>query len=164
MHPLKDKACIVGVGETAYTRGTDRSVINQMLRAAMAALDDAGLEPHDIDGIVTATPTPPVEHLAANLGIPDLHYSASSNIGGAAAVAALQTGAMAIALGLANTVLVPVGWNAFSGGVPVLHAVRAGGAGPMACMVGDTLPPPVPGSHGWPGGGRGRRPQACSTQ
>ena len=37
MHPLKDKACIVGVGETAYTRGTDRSVLNQILRAVMAA-------------------------------------------------------------------------------------------------------------------------------
>jgi 3-oxoacyl-[acyl-carrier-protein] synthase III len=131
-------------------------VLNQILRATMAALDDAGLKPHDIDGIVTAMPMPTVEHLAANLGIPDLRYSASSNIGAAAApVAALQTGAMAVALGLANTVLIPVGWNAFSGGggrgagrsaptgLPpsfrlthgrVLHAVRAGGAGAMVCL------------------------------
>ena len=128
MHPLKDKACIVGVGETAYTRATDRSVLNQLLRAAMAALDDAGLKPHDIDGIVTAMPMPTVEHLAANLGIPDLRYSASSNIGGAAPVAALQTGAMAVALGLANTVLIPVGWNAFSGG-GVRGAGRSGPSG-----------------------------------
>jgi hypothetical protein len=77
MDPLRDTACVVGVGESAYTRGTDRSVLNQILRAAMAALDDAGLKPHDIDGIVTAMPMPTVEHLAANLGIPDLRYSAS---------------------------------------------------------------------------------------
>src|SRR5262249_1149902 len=115
MHPLKDKACIVGVGETAYTRGTDRSVLNQILRGGIAGVDDAGLQPHDIDGIVTAMPMPTVEHLAANLGIPDLRYSASSNIGGAAPVAALQTGAMAVALGLANTVLVPLRSNPFSG-------------------------------------------------
>jgi acetyl-CoA acetyltransferase len=128
MHPLKDKACVVGVGETAYTRGTDRSVLNQILRASMAALDDAGLAPHDIDGIVTAMPVPTVEHLAANLGIPDLRYSASSNIGSAAPVAALQTGAMAVALGMANTVLIPVGWNAFSGG-GVCGAGRSGHMG-----------------------------------
>ena len=136
MHPLKDKACIVGVGETAYTRGTDRSVLNQRLRAAMAALDDAGLKPHDIDGMVTAMPMPTVEHLAANLGIPDLRYSASSNIGGAAPVAALQTGAMAVALGLANTVLIPVGWNAFSGG-----GVRgAGRSGPTVAVQMPSAP------------------------
>ena len=27
MHPLKDKACIVGVGQTPYTRGTNRSAL-----------------------------------------------------------------------------------------------------------------------------------------
>jgi hypothetical protein len=66
MHPLKDKACIVGVGETPYTRGTDRSQLSQILHATMAALDDAGLKPHHIDGMVLPMPMPTVEHLAAN--------------------------------------------------------------------------------------------------
>jgi acetyl-CoA acetyltransferase len=128
MHPLKDKACIVGVGETPYTRGTDRSQLSQVLHATAAALDDAGLKPHDIDAIVTSMPMPTIEHLAANLGIPDLRYSAASNIGGAAPVACLQTAAMAVALGIANNVLIPVGWNAYSGA-----GVRgAGRSGPAA--------------------------------
>ena len=132
MHPLKDKACIVGVGETPYTRGTNRSQLSQILHATMAALDDAGLKPHDIDGMVLPMPMPTVEHLAANLGIPDLRYTASSNIGGAAPVASVQTAAMAVALGVARNVLIPVGWNAYSGA-----GVRgAGRSGPVG------LPPP----------------------
>jgi acetyl-CoA acetyltransferase len=128
MHPMKDKACIVGVGETPYTRGTDRSQLNQILRATVAAAEDAGLSPHDIDGIVTPMPMPTVEHLAANLGIADLRYSGASNIGGAAPVAALQTAAMAVALGVARHVLVPVGWNAYSG-AGVRGAGRSGPVG-----------------------------------
>ena len=128
MHPLKDKACIVGVGETAYTRGTDRSVLSQILHATAAAAEDAGLSVHDIDGIVTPMPMPTVEHLAANLGIQDLRYSAASNIGGAAPVAAVQTASMAVALGVAHNVLIPVGWNAYSG-AGVRGAGRSGPVG-----------------------------------
>jgi acetyl-CoA acetyltransferase len=128
MHPMKDKACIVGVGETPYTRGTNRSQLSQILHATMAALDDAGLKPHDIDGMVLPMPMPTVEHLAANLGVPDLRYSASSNIGGAAPVAAVQTAAMAVALGVAKNVLIPVGWNAYSG-AGVRGAGRSGPVG-----------------------------------
>jgi acetyl-CoA acetyltransferase len=128
MHPVKDKACIVGVGETPYTRGTNRSQLSQILHATAAALDDAGLKPHDIDGMVLPMPMPTVEHLAANLGIPDLRYTASSNIGGAAPVAAVQTAAMAVALGVAHHVLIPVGWNAYSG-AGVRGAGRSGPVG-----------------------------------
>ncbi len=128
MHPLKDKACIVGVGETAYTRGTNRSELSQILHATAAAAEDAGLSVHDIDGIVTPMPMPTVEHLAANLGIEDLRYSAASNIGGAAPVAAVQTAAMAVALGVARHVLIPVGWNAYSG-AGVRGAKRSGPVG-----------------------------------
>jgi len=126
MHPLKDKACIVGVGETPYTRGTDRSQLSQILHATMAALDDAGLKPHDIDGMVLPMPMPTAEHLAANLGIPDLRYTASSNIGGAAPVAAVQTAALAVAMGIARHVLIPVGWNAYSGAGVRRRARRSG--------------------------------------
>ncbi len=124
MHPLKDKACIVGVGQTPYTRGTNRSALSQILHATAAAAEDAGLSVHDIDGIVTPMPLPTVEHLAANLGIADLRYSGASNIGGAAPVAAVQTAAMAVALGVARHVLIPVGWNAYSGA-----GVRGAGRG-----------------------------------
>ena len=43
MRALKDQACIVGVGETAYTRGSGKSVLRLVLEAAKNAIDDAGL-------------------------------------------------------------------------------------------------------------------------
>ena len=42
MRALKDQACIVG-GETAYTRGSGKSVLRLVLEAAKNAIDDAGL-------------------------------------------------------------------------------------------------------------------------
>ena len=54
MQSLKDQACITGVGETAYTRGTDKKEFSLMLEASMHAIADAGLSPHDIDGIIPA--------------------------------------------------------------------------------------------------------------
>ena len=52
MHALKDQACIVGVGETDFTRGSGRTDLSLMLEASMRAISDAGLSPHDIDGII----------------------------------------------------------------------------------------------------------------
>ena len=49
---LRDKYAIVGVGETAYTRGsgtTTRALGTQAVRNAIA---DAGLRPADVDGVL----------------------------------------------------------------------------------------------------------------
>ncbi len=46
---LKDTCAIVGVGETPYTRGTDKTTVRLHLEAAQRALKDAGLNPQDID-------------------------------------------------------------------------------------------------------------------
>ncbi len=116
-HFLKDKACIVGVGETRYTRGTDTTTLHDALEASAKALADAGLKPHDIDGIVSSSGLAPApETLAANLGIRELKFAVGNTVGGgAAACAGLQIAALAIAAGLAKNVLMPVGWHSYSG-------------------------------------------------
>ncbi len=116
-HFLKDKACIVGVGETSYTRGTDTTTLQDALLASSRALADAGLKPHDIDAIVSnAGLAPAPETLAANLGIGELRFAVGNTVGGGAgACAALQIAALAIASGLARNVLMPVGWHSYSG-------------------------------------------------
>ncbi len=116
-HFLKDKACIVGVGETSYTRGTNTTTLQDALLASSRALADAGLGPHDIDGIVSnAGLAPAPETLAANLGIGELRFAVGNTVGGGAgACAGLQIAAMAIASGLARNVLMPVGWHSYSG-------------------------------------------------
>ena len=132
MYSLKDQACIVGVGETAFTRGSGKSDLALMLEASMKAINDAGLKPHDIDGIIPPPLPSTAEHFAANLGVEDLRYSVTVHMGGASPVTSLQSAAMAIACGVAKNVLVPLGWNGYStmrvsspssdngGGIPAL--------------------------------------------
>lgn len=116
MYTLKDQSCIVGVGETAFTRGSNTSAFALMLEASMKAIADAGLTPHDIDGIIPPPmPSATAEHFAANLGIEDLRYAATVHMGGASAVTALQSAALAVAFGVAKNVLIPFGWNGYSG-------------------------------------------------
>ncbi|MGE0680057.1 MAG: transporter [Candidatus Binatia bacterium] len=116
MHSLKDQACIVGVGETAFTRGANKSELALMLEASMNAITDAGLTPHDIDGVIPPpTPSATAEHFAANLGIEDLRYAATVHMGGASSLTALQSAALAVAFGVAKNVLIPFGWKGYSG-------------------------------------------------
>ncbi|MBM4258481.1 MAG: transporter [Deltaproteobacteria bacterium] len=115
MYSLKDQACIVGVGETPHTRGTDKSELALMLEASVNAITDAGLTPHDIDGIIPPpTPSATAEHFAANLGVEDLRYSVTVHMGGASALTAVQSAALAVACGVAKNVLVPFGWKGYS--------------------------------------------------
>jgi acetyl-CoA acetyltransferase len=114
MAALTDRTCIVGVGETAYTRGTEKSVLRLLLEASRHALDDAGLPVQAIDGFVLSSYYVYQEQLAANLGITDLRYSTTVHMGGASPVAALQSAALAVAAGVATHVLVPFGWKGYS--------------------------------------------------
>lgn len=117
MHVLHDRACIVGVGETAYCRapGSGVSDLNLMLRASLAAVADAGLSLSEIDGLMTPIFGATADELAANLGIENLRYAAQVNIGGASPCASLQSAAMAVHCGVATAVLIPMGWNGYSG-------------------------------------------------
>src|SRR5579863_8473911 len=129
MNTIKDKACIVGVGESEFSRGTKKNELQLMLEASSNAIHDAGLSPHQIDGIIGPPIGAPAEHFAANLGIEDLRYAASVHMGGASSVAALQTAAMAVATGIANVVLVPIGWRGYSAMRVSTAGRREGGGG-----------------------------------
>lgn len=111
---FRDKAAIVGIGETDYVRGADKPSAEMMLEATRVAIADSGLSPHDIDGIVLPPVLITAEEVAANLGIRDIRYAVSVNMGGASPITALQSAAMAIAAGIAKNIVVMVGWNGFS--------------------------------------------------
>lgn len=114
---LKDRACIAGIGETEYGRGglvSEKSVLRLQLEAATRAIEDAGLLPKDIDSILPSQYGPAAEEIAANLGVEDLRYTVTVQMGGASPVACLQTAAMAVAAGVATNVLVPAGFKFYS--------------------------------------------------
>jgi acetyl-CoA acetyltransferase len=104
---LRDKAAITGIGETVYSKATDRSALSLTLEACLKAITDAGLVPDDIDGLI---PYPSqgltAESLITNFGLKNVRYSALTPMGGASPVAALQSAAMAIASGVAQNVLI----------------------------------------------------------
>lgn len=111
------QACIVGIGETVYCRkpGSGLSQMALQLKAALAAIADAGLKASQIDGIMPFPNLGKAEALAANLGCADLRFAATINMGGAAPVASLCMAGMAVSSGAADYVLVPGGWNGYSG-------------------------------------------------
>ncbi len=107
---LKDKAAITGIGETDYVRGSKKGSIELMLEASRTAIVDAGLKPSDIDGIIPPPMMLTAEEVAANLGVADLRYAATINMGGASPTSALQSAALAISSGLARHIVIPLGW------------------------------------------------------
>jgi acetyl-CoA acetyltransferase len=114
---LRDRACIVGVGDTTYCRapGSGMSQLAIQLQASASALEDAGLRPRDVDGVMPFPNLGSAEELAANLGIASLRFAATVHMGGAAPVASLQAAAAAVVAGVADYVLLPAGWNGYSG-------------------------------------------------
>ena len=112
---LKDKGAITGIGETAYTRGSPRSVAGLYLEASLAAIADAGLMPKDIDGIIPyGSMAVTAEDVITNFGLEDVTFSAVTPMGGASCVAAVQCAIAAISAGLCRHVLIPIGRKGYS--------------------------------------------------
>lgn len=117
MSSFKNQACIVGIGQTKYSRGpeTGKTDLSLQLEASLAAIADAGLKRSDIDGVLPFVCLGIAEEFAVHLGIEDLRYQSTAHLGGAAPGASLANAAMAVTAGLANTILIPGGWYGFSG-------------------------------------------------
>lgn len=116
---LRNRAVIVGVGESEIGKTPHMTGLGLNAQAARRALDDAGLKPSDVDGLLTAYSfTEPYfmlgSVLAEYLGIQPT-YSSAVIAGGASPNIMLHHAAQAVATGSAEVVLVCAGENRATG-------------------------------------------------
>ncbi|MBK6511789.1 MAG: lipid-transfer protein [Haliea sp.] len=113
---VKDKAVIVGVGNTKFSKDSGVSELSLAAQAVKAALDDAGLKPTDLDGFATFTMDANDEiEVARTLGCGDLTFWGRSHYGGGAATGSLHQAVMAVSTGMAECVAVFRALNGRSG-------------------------------------------------
>jgi acetyl-CoA acetyltransferase len=116
---MKNKTAIVGIGHTEFSKNIGRPEREIALEAIAKALDDAGLGPEDVDGLVRFNLESSTEvQIARNLGIPNLKYYGEIGYGGGSGCAAVFHAAMAVALGIADVVVCWRARNRGSGGRP----------------------------------------------
>lgn len=99
---------IVGIGETPPVRRSPRDLRSLVINAVYEALDDAGIAPHEVDGVVTDSivmpTTVPHDYVMGQLGATS-RFDASISYGGAGIAYAPIQAALAINAGLADVVL-----------------------------------------------------------
>jgi len=112
------KAAITGVGSTAFSKESGRSVLSLAREACRAAIDDAGATADDVDGIVSFSvmhDSVPCQAVATALALPELRFAIDADLGGQAPCHLVGLAAMAIETGRARNVLVFRAMNGRSG-------------------------------------------------
>jgi acetyl-CoA acetyltransferase len=128
---FRDGTAIVGIGWTHFTKRSNRAVIDLAAEASLRALDDAGLRPTEVDGLVTSfwgaggQDTVDPRTLAESLGIEDCRYRLFGAGGGSALCTMVGSAAMAVATGLCANVLVYRAANGSSARAPAIEWPRA---------------------------------------
>ncbi|MFD5326082.1 lipid-transfer protein [Streptomyces sp. NPDC127092] len=113
---LGGRAAIAGIGATEFSKDSGRSELTLAVEAVHAALEDAGLVPADVDGLVTFTmDTSPEITVAQAAGMGELSFFSRVHYGGGAACATVQQAALAVAAGVAEVVVCYRAFNERSG-------------------------------------------------
>jgi acetyl-CoA acetyltransferase len=109
-HPLRGATAIAGLGITAQGKVYGQTAVGFAVDALRLALEDAGLERTDLDGLLL---NPGLSwndrgmgsfQLQQAMGLRDLRLSATMNLGGATACAMIQHASQAVAAGLCRAV------------------------------------------------------------
>lgn len=131
-HPLRNKTAIAGIGWSRFSRASGTTALSLAVEASRRAIEDAGLAPRDIDGLVSfywgQQDTPDPYELGRALGITYSNYDCFSQLGGNWSCGAVATAAMAVHAGLCRHVLVYRALNGRSG--PPNHGPRSDASGP----------------------------------
>lgn len=111
-------AAITGVGFTDLSKDSGRSVLALASEACRRAIADAGLDPRDVDGVVTYQylgDSVPAQAVAATLAMGDLSHTLDSGLAGQAPCAVVAHAANMVGLGVCRNVVVYRALNGRSG-------------------------------------------------
>src|ERR1700691_1939712 len=115
-HTFAGTTAITGIGATEFSKESGRSELRLATEAVRSALDDAGIAPSEVDGLVTfAADTNPEIEVARTLGMGDLTFFSRIHYGGGAACATVHQAAMAVASGVADVAVCYRAFNERSG-------------------------------------------------
>lgn len=113
---LGGKAAVAGIGSTEFSKDSGRSEMSLACEAVVAALDDAGIAPSEVDGFACFGPeTNPEIEIARYTGMNELTFFGRVHYGGGAACATVHQAAMAVATGAADVVVCYRAFNERSG-------------------------------------------------
>lgn len=113
---ISGKAAIVGIGATEFSKASGRSELQLACEAVSAAIDDAGLQPSDVDGLTTFTlDLNPEIDVAEGVGLGNLTWFSKTHYGGGASCATVAQAAAAVASGMAEVVVAYRAFNERSG-------------------------------------------------
>jgi acetyl-CoA acetyltransferase len=132
------QVAIAGVGYTAFTRDSGRTVLDLAAEACRTALADAGLPASNVDGVASFAflgDSVPSHAVATALALPKVSWILDMNMGGQAPCLLATNAAMAIHSGLASSVLIYRALNGRSG-MRVGSAALAGSAAQYRYPIG----------------------------
>ncbi|AYH43525.1 lipid-transfer protein [Azoarcus sp. DN11] len=115
-YTVRDKAAIVGLGTTEFSKDSGRSEMQLAVESVLAALADAGIEPGEVDGLCTYMMDNSSEiDVFRNIGGRNLKVFSRISYGGGGACAPVQQAMMAVATGVAEVVVCYRAMNERSG-------------------------------------------------
>ena len=128
MKSLKDKYCIVGIGETEYSRNSGRTTRAMAVDALRKAMLDAGLKAADVDGMMSyqGGDSTTANWVASDVGI-RLNFYMDVFGGGSSTEALIGLAMGAIEAGMCNTVALFRSMNGYT-------EFRTGGTGARAAQ------------------------------
>jgi acetyl-CoA acetyltransferase len=115
-HSFSGQVAIAGIGATEFSKNSGRSELRLAVEAVAAALDEAGIAPSQVQGMVTfSADTNPEIDVARSLGMGDLTFFSRIHYGGGAACGTIQQAALAVQAGVADIVVCYRAFNERSG-------------------------------------------------
>jgi acetyl-CoA acetyltransferase len=104
---IPGRTAIAGLGVTEFSKNSGRTELRLAMEAIHGALNDAGIAPAEVDGFVSySIDKVPEYEIARLLGAREVTFFSQIPHGGGAACAPVLHAAMAVATGIAKTVVV----------------------------------------------------------